>query len=395
VADPVGGPAASARGLADAAGARVAVTLRPAARGWLAGALATPPDEWRGSDVRHFAAFVGDPPGLTADPSAGPFAAAAADALREAGRVRPGAAAPGVRLAEPQAAGRLPAVLVAPGDGARLGTANQALARLGVPWRFAALVATPARARLRPDGPGTRAAPGAADTLATVAVARRWRLEPVGGAVADTLADVGGEPWAVAGARYVLLASPLDPAWTEFPLRGAFVPWLEAAVTRRLAGDGRAERAAPGAAVRAPAGAEALAGPFTPADTAGRPATAPVTGGTVAVPGRSGVYFWLRAGARVGALVADPEPAELALERLPDAALAARVQADAGARARAGRSGAEAAGRLLDGAGRRPAAGLLAAAALLVLAAEALAARPRGARPAAPAGAARATPRAA
>jgi hypothetical protein len=98
-----------------------------------------------------------------------------------------------------------------------------------------------------------------------------------------------------------------------------------------------------------------------------------------------GVYFWLRAGARVGALVVDPEPAELTLARLGDAELAARVGSGGRGRARVGRDGGAAAGALLEGAGRRPAAGLFAAAALLALAAEGLAARPGRRRPPAPA----------
>jgi hypothetical protein len=103
--------------------------------------------------------------------------------------------------------------------------------------------------------------------------------------------------------------------------------------------------------------------------------------GERAAPDAPGVYFWQRAGAPVGALVVDPEPAELALARLAPAALAARVQADAPRGARATADGRVAAGALLDGAGRRPVGGLLAAAALLVLAAEALAARPRRSHP--------------
>jgi hypothetical protein len=62
LADSAGRTVASARGVADVAGARVRVTLRPDARGWLAGALVSAPDEWRGSDVRHLATLVADPP---------------------------------------------------------------------------------------------------------------------------------------------------------------------------------------------------------------------------------------------------------------------------------------------------------------------------------------------
>ncbi len=357
--DSAGRDVASARGTAGPDG-EVRVVMRPGAAGWLAGTVSIEPDELRGDDVRHFAVLAGAPPAVRADPSAGPFVATALAALRQAGRVREGAGADAVAITEPGFAARTPLLLVAPADPARLGAANQALARLGVPWRFGA-PSGPTRARLE--------GLAGADSAIDVAVARRWRLVPQGSAPADTLARAGGEPWVVAGPGYVLVASALDPAATELPLRAAFAPWLGALIAQRLQEGGAVQRAAPGAAgVAAPAGADALRAPDG--------AHLPVTGRTISAPPRPGVYLWLRNGAPAGALVVDPEAEESRLERLDAGALRARVR---GQQVTVAGDGAQAAGEVFGGGGRRPVGGVLLAAALAALAAEALIARRGGA----------------
>ena len=355
--DSAGREVASARGTA-APGGEIRVGLRPAARGWLAGTVSLEPDELRGDDVRHLAVLAGEAPAVRADASAGPFVATALAALRQAGRVREGGDA--VVVTEPGFSVRKPVLLVAPGDGARLGAANRALAQLDVPWRFGALVAGAARARV--------AGLLGADSAVVVDVARRWRLVPQGAAVGDTLATVGGEPWIVAGTGYVLVASALDPASTVFPLRAAFVPWLGAVLAQRLQGGGAMQAAAPGALVRVPAGVDALRAPDG--------ARTAVSTRTMAAPARPGVYLWLRSGAPSGALVIDPEGEELRLERLNGAGLRGRVT---GRRVQVAADGAAAARAAFAGRGSRPVGGLLVAAALAALAAEALVAR-RGAR---------------
>lgn len=357
--------AAEARGSAAAADSfAVRAPLRPTARGWLAGTLDVAPDELRGDDARHLAVFVGAPPQLAADASAGPFAAVGVATLIE-GRalsVAPDgtSAVATPRVSEPQPSTRLPAVLVAPGDPAQLPAANRALDRLGVPWRFAATAALPATATFR--------------TGASIPVLRRWRLEPRAGrtpAAVDTLATVAGEPWSVAGDGYVLLASPLDTAWTPFPARAAFLPWLAASATRLADPAGvvaRPQLTAPGAFVSMPAGADALLGPA---------GARPVHETRVRAPADPGVYFWLRTGARVGALVVDPEAEEVVLARLDAKGMGDRVRVGAGGAVDVGTSGATAAAFALGVGGRRSLATLLAASAVLLLAGEALAARAR------------------
>lgn len=365
--DSAGRAAAESRGSAVAADSfGVRVPLRPAARGWLAGTLDLAPDELRGDDARHLAVYVGAPPALAADPSAGAFAAVGVATLLEGralGAEAAGTTAP--RITEPGADTRLPAVLVAPADPARLPAANRALDRLGVPWRFGAQVVAPATAALRA---------GAAQP-SPVPVARRWRLEPRASTApaADTLATVAGEPWIVAGGGraggYVLLASPLDTTWTPFPARAAFLPWLAASAARLGDPTGTATRpqlAAPGASVPVLAGADAL---LTPAGSR------PVRGARLTAPAEPGVYFWLRTGARVGALVVDPEADEVVLARLDAKALGERIRAGAGGAVEVGTSGADAAAFALGAGGRRSLATLLAAAAVLLLAGEAFAAR--------------------
>ncbi|GLC28132.1 vWA domain-containing protein [Roseisolibacter agri] len=355
--DTAGREVGSARGTAPPDG-EVRVVLRPAATGWLTGTVSVEPDELRGDDVRHFAVLAGAPPAVRVDPSVGPFVVTALDALRQAGRVREGAGADAVLIAEPGFAGRRPALLVAPSDPSRLGAANQALARLGVPWRFGAA------------GGASRASVAGllgADSAVVVDVARRWRLVPQGGEASDTLATVGGEPWVVAGPGYVLVASAMDPAATQFPLRAAFAPWLGAVLSQRLQESGAVQRAAPGASVPVPAGADALRAPD------GRRTA--VAGRALSAPARPGVYLWLRSGAPAGALVVDPEAEELRLERLSGGALRARVR---GQRVETARDGDAAASAVFAGGGRRPIGGVLIAAAIAALAAEALIAR-RGA----------------
>lgn len=356
--DTAGREVASARGTAPPDG-EVRVVLRPAATGWLEGVVSVQPDELRGDDARHFAVLAGAPPAVRVDASAGPFVSTALDALRQAGRVREGAGTDAVLIAEPGFAGRRPALLVAPTDPSRLGAANQALARLGVPWRFGA-AAGASRARV--------AGLLGADSAVVVDVARRWRLLPQGGEAADTLAVVAGEPWIVGGPGYVLVGSPLDPAATAFPLRAAFAPWLGAVLAQRLQESGAVQRSAPAATVAVPAGVDVLRAPDGTRVT--------VAARTLSAPARPGVYLWLRNGAPAGALVVDPEAEELRLERLSGGALRARVR---GQRVEVARDGDAAAAAVLAGSGRRPIGGILLAAAIAALAAEALLARRGGA----------------
>lgn len=345
-----------ARGTA-APDAEVAVPVQPGARGWVVGRVAVEPDELRGDDERAFAAYSAPPPAAVADPSAGPFAASALATLAQSGRVTT-ATNDAVRLVAADAATRLPALVIAPSDAARIGPANLALERLGIPWRFAAARtgASPVRFAGPPDS-----------TRDGILVSQRFVLAPRAAARTDTLATAGGEPWIVAGPGYVLVASPLAPEATGFPVRAAFVPWLGEVLAQRLGGAATSVgEAAPHARIDAPADADAL----ELAD--GRRVL--VTPGAMPAPDRQGVYFWLRGGTRIGALVVNAEPEESQLARVNGRTLIGQVH---GGTARLAATPDELARAAFGTEGRRPVGGPILAAGLLALLAEGVATRRR------------------
>jgi hypothetical protein len=286
----------------------VIVRLAPPEQGWSAGTVELEPDELRGDDVRHFAAWIGPAPGIAVHREIATFAQSAVDALRQTERVVAGS---DVGIAPADVAVRLPALLFAPDDPVRAGAANRVLERLGIPWRLGELRQGEVAARGTADG---------VRPLDGVMIARRHSLRLVGGGASDTIAMAGSEPWIVAGPGYVLVASPLTPDATSLPVRAAFIPWLTDVVTQRLFGDaGQVIHASPGASVARPEGADALELP------GGRRVT--IAADTIVAPDRAGVAFFLRGTRRVGALVVNPEPDESDLTRLDGAALASRVRA--------------------------------------------------------------------
>jgi len=125
-----------------------------------------------------------------------------------------------------------------------------------------------------------------------------------GEARVDTLVRIGAAPWAVRGGGYLVIASPLDVAATDLPLAARFVPWFATLLTQRLdPGEVGVLETTPGALLTIPRGVDAL----EMSDGAIQPLTA---GKTIDAPWRAGVAFWQRGGARVGALVVNPEPSE-------------------------------------------------------------------------------------
>jgi aerotolerance regulator-like protein len=206
-----------ARGLA-APGAAVTLPLADAGPGWGVGEITLDPDELR-SDDRRLVVWHSVPPArVHADPSAGPFAAAAIAVLQAAHRVRDGAE---VTLADRP--GGAASVVVPPSDPALLGQVNRALQARGVAWRFGG-VGSP--------GPVTSSAlPG----LDSARVMRRQRLEGADSGV--VLAAVNGEPWAIVSGGVVLVGSRFDTTWTTLPARPAFVPLIDALVNRFARGE--------------------------------------------------------------------------------------------------------------------------------------------------------------
>lgn len=344
-----------ARGIAPPGGF-ADVTVPGTAYGWVVGTVEIDRDELAVDDSRWFAVWQGEVPAVRA--AAGPFVDDALAALVAAGTVREGS---GILLVTADALDRTPALAVAPIDAARIGAANRALARRGIPWRFGAVRggASPLR------GAGIDGA----------VVTRRYALTPTALVPAETLAVVDGEPWAVAGPGYVLVASALDTAMTTLPVTAEFVPWLAKALVERLSSGGVARDASPGATVVPPPGADALLLPDSGAIAASGP---------VAIPHRAGVYFWTRDGAPLGALVVNVEEEESDVRRAGDGVMAAafpprgaRVESEAGEFAR----------RAFDSA-RRSVSPLLTAVALALLVLEsALAGAVRAAKGRAPGGA--------
>jgi hypothetical protein len=339
-----------ARGAA-ARGEPIVLRAAPPERGWQAGRVELEPDDYPPDDARHFALWIGAAPAVTADPSAGSFVSTALGTLIADGRAAAGST---VRLTAADAAGALPALLLPPNDPVRIGAANRELERLGIPWRFGTLDRAASIAR------GGR--------LDGVAISERYHLLREGQAPSDTLATAGGEPWVVAGPNYVLLGSRLDPTATQLPVRAPFVPWLADVLALRLSapsGDvGAPIDALPGRPVKLPAGAEALE------STGGARRT--VTGDVVDAPDERGVWFVLRAGRRVGAVVVNAPPEESDLTRLPAPSLAARL---GGARVRLAGSVRGWVGDTYAAGSRRPIAAPVLLLALLLIAAEAFVVR--------------------
>jgi Aerotolerance regulator N-terminal len=286
-----------------APGEEAVVHASPAERGWIGGSVEIEPDEMPADNVRYFAMWIGPAPNVRVDGSAGPFARNAVDVLRSSDRLteHDGAA---IAITAADLATSLPALLLPPTDNVRLGVANRALERLGVPWRFGALRREAAVAR----GEG----------IASANVSWRYELVPQGGANANALARVGTSPWIVAGDRYVLVGSPLVPEATSLPVSAAFLPWLADVIPNHLHGDpGTVQYAAPGELVTPPDGATALETPSG--------ARTSLSASQFDAPGQAGTYFYIDGANRAGALVVNAEASESRLDRWPTSTVAAHV----------------------------------------------------------------------
>jgi hypothetical protein len=284
-----------ARGTA-APGADAVIHAAPPERGWLGGSVDLAPDELASDDIRYFAVWIGPAPAVYATAGAGEFVTAALDALKASSRFVAGRT---IAVGPAEEIPGLPAMITAPADPVRAGAANRALERLGVPWRFAARRAQSIDANV--------------DEVGRVGVTERYDLKAQSGAIADTLGRVANAPWIVAGPRYVLVGSPLVASATTLPVQAGFVPWLSQTVADRLTGEGgRVVTAAAGAWVRRPAGADQLE----------RPDGSTISmGDSVRLPALAGVYFFVSAGRRTGAIVVNPPARESQLDRMSPAEL--------------------------------------------------------------------------
>ncbi|HEX3868575.1 MAG TPA: BatA and WFA domain-containing protein, partial [Gemmatimonadaceae bacterium] len=121
-----------ARGTA-APNEEVVVRAAPPERGWVAGTVELEPDELPGDNIRHFAVWIGPAPAVTAAPAAGQFVKDAIDVLRASQRITDGH---DIAVTTADELTAVPALITAPTDPVRLGAANRALERAGIPWRF-------------------------------------------------------------------------------------------------------------------------------------------------------------------------------------------------------------------------------------------------------------------
>jgi hypothetical protein len=278
-----------ARGTA-APNEEVVVHTQPPERGWVEGTVELEPDELAADDIRHFAVWIGAAPGVTLSPSVGPFAKSAIDVLRTSSQIVDGR---DIAIVTGDEVTTLPALITAPTDPVRLGAANRALEKAGIPWRFGE----------RRGGESSVRGAG----LDGVTTTARYDLVAQPGAAAETLAVVGRDAWAVAGQQYVIVASPFTPDATNLPVRAAFVPWLGSVLTERLVGEpGQVIAARPGAQLPRPRWADAL----QTADGQRTPLSE-----TLDVPARAGTYFLTRGDRRVGAVVVNAPAEESSLER--------------------------------------------------------------------------------
>ncbi len=285
-----------------APGEEVVLNAAPVERGWTSGTVEVEPDELPGDNVRHFAVWIGPPPGVRASAATGTFVANALDVLRASGRT---VAGNDISVVVGDELSVLPALIVAPSDPVRLGAANRALERAGVPWRFGA----------RESG----ATPATGEHVVGATVTMRYQLEPQAGVRFDTLASAGRDAWVVAGDNYVLVGSPLTPDASTLPVRATFIPWMTSMITERLVGDpSTIIFATPGSRIPKPRWADALE------TSAGVRTT---LGDTIDVPALPGTYFFVRGARRAGAIVVNPPASESALERYTGQALASRIHA--------------------------------------------------------------------
>jgi hypothetical protein len=291
-----------ARGTA-APNEEVVVRAAPPERGWVAGTVELEPDELAGDNIRHFAVWIGPAPGVSVSPGAGQFVKEAVDVLRTSGRIVQGqdiAVVGGDELAT------LPAVIIAPTDPVRVGAANRALERAGIPWRFGARHGEESAAR----GTG----------FDGVTINAHYDIIAGAGAAAETLAVVGRDAWIVAGPRYVIVGSPLVPDATNLPVRATFVPWLGSILTERLVGEpGQTIDASPGARLARPRWADAM-------ESGDGHRTA--LGEFLDAPSRAGTYFLTRGERRVGAVVVNAPADESILDRYTADELKSRLHTE-------------------------------------------------------------------
>ena len=119
----------------------------------------------------------------------------------------------------------------------------------------------------------------------------------------------GGSPWLVRSGNVVLIASRLDPAWTDLPVSAGFMPFMDALLNRLARGEVALAEGAPGDPVAVPD----LVTSVRQGEREWR-----VEGGGLFRPHDAGVYYLVAGDDTVGAVTANVDPRESLLARAAD-----------------------------------------------------------------------------
>ncbi|MEN8376624.1 MAG: VWA domain-containing protein, partial [Gemmatimonadota bacterium] len=316
------------RAVGRGAAGSVALLMLPAQpEGVLEGRAELEADELRADDRRHYVARV-LPPAAVAVVGEAPFVEGALDILADGGRVRRAPARSADVVVSVGGAGlptRPGAAVIAlpPADPVALPALNRALAEAGVPWR---VEAQGEAAGDRADAP---ADPELAALLADVELRTPYRLRAEGDVDAAEVRVrlAGGDPWAVGGAlpdgaRYLLVAGPLDGREGDVAATAAMVPLVDRLVAGWASAIPEGADLAPGAWVPLPGRADAVVGPE--GERIGVEGGAPFR-----VPPAPGVYRVLAGDSLLGAFAVNPPPRESELTRLDERALRSALGGEA------------------------------------------------------------------
>jgi hypothetical protein len=261
-------------------GAVLSVAVTPRGPGWYPVEVRLDPDELRLDDVGVTAVRVA-PPAAVTWPGGDRYLGLAAEVLLENGRIGRGSEIVLGSL------GPAASVVLPPEDPAGLGALNRALQARGIPWSYDALA--PAAARTDSTA-----------VLESVGVSRRYRLRP-SGELGEVLVTAAGEPWMVREGKVVLLGSRLDPAWTDLPLRAAFLPFMDLLLNRLARGGLPVLHAVPGSDVSLPGQVTRVLAPAGP--------TAVESGGHYRPLG-TGLHWLMHGADTAGVLAVNPDPRE-------------------------------------------------------------------------------------
>jgi hypothetical protein len=258
--------------------------------GWMTLTATLPPDEFRADDERTLSLRVA-PPAVVRWDATDRFLDAALQVLVTDRRVMIGT---GVQVGD---LGPGPSVVLPPRDPALVAALNRRLAARGVAWRYGAQVV------------GEERSDSSVLLPTRDAVRKRVRLESAGGG-GEVLASVSGEPWLVRSGDVLLVGSRFDPEWTALPLGTAFVPFLDALLSRAIRGEALVEGAVAGVPLVLPdrVGAVVRGGERSV-----------VEGGAPWSPPAPGVYHMLAGEDTLGAVSVVLDPRESDLARADDA----------------------------------------------------------------------------